>query len=222
MILHVPAGQGSLNAGMRTYLPDLDRADHGIAGPRILLLADAPEQWSVVEDLPLPTPTPGNVARRFILETLPAGAYHVHQHLTGLTSTVEGVRRNRPTYAWGGIPVVIPATGTKSMPDFSDFAPGSLRVRLTDAQGRPVEHATVRLLDRLWESARQYPTTLEQPSDEIPPPPAVRVQGGQATLPDVRSGQLELFVELDSGPVYRFSVTASRRETLTLVIPTSH
>ncbi len=221
VILNVPGGQGSLNAGLRTYLPDLDRSIHGIAGPRILLLAQSPEQWSVIEDLPLPQPTPGNVARRFLLGTLPAGAYHVHQHLTGLTSTTEGVRRNQPTYAWGGIPVTIPATGTQSLPDFSDFATGSLLVRLTDAQGRPVEHATLRLRDRLWEITRQYPNPTD-PSDEIPPPPAVRVQGGQATLPDVRSGQLELIVELDSGRVYHFTVTASLRETLTLVLPAAH
>ena len=52
-----------------------------------------------------------------------------------------------PTAAWGGIPVKLLAGQTTILRDFADFPLGELVVSITDRARRPVEHATLRVLD---------------------------------------------------------------------------
>jgi hypothetical protein len=93
---------------------------------------------------------------------------------------------------------------------------------VTDAAGHPVEHATLRIRDRMSESWRQVeenPAQLEQAAHPIPYPAAARIVGGKATLPHIREGWLDLSVESDNGATFSFTVPVSPKRELTLTLP---
>lgn len=93
---------------------------------------------------------------------------------------------------------------------------------MTDAKGLPVEHATLRIRDRMSESWRQVeenPVQLEQAAHPIPYPAAARIVGGRATLPRVREGWLDLSVESDTGAIFSFTVPVSPKRELSLTLP---
>jgi hypothetical protein len=83
-------------------------------------------------------------------------------------------------------------------------------------------HATLRIRDRMSESWRQVeenPAQLEQAAHAIPYPAAARIVGGRATLPHVREGWLDLFVESDDGPIFSFTVPINSKRDLSLTLP---
>ncbi len=226
MTLVLPKNTGTLKGSMRTYSGGLELAIHGFAGPRMQLLADDPTGWSVTEYIPQRNAKMGTESHRFSVTGIPAGSYHLYQHLIGESKTMtfgrETVAYTRPTNAWGGIPVKLAANAATEIRDFIEYPLNDLHVRVTDAGGRPVERATLRIRDRMSESWRQVeenPGQLEEASHPIPYPAATRIVGGKATLPNIREGWLDLLVESDTGVTFSFTVPVSPQRELTLTLP---
>lgn len=225
----VPKETGTLKGSMRTYGGGLERSEHGFAGPRMQLIADHPNQWSVTEYIPPRDARQGEQKHHFTLAGIPAGDYHLYQHLIGESKNwIYGKLSEAytsPIDAWGGIPVKLTAGATTQLRDFIEYPREDVHILVTDAKGNPVDHATVRIRDRMSESWRQIaenPFQLEQAAHPIPYPAAARLIGGQATLPRVREGWLDLFVELDSGAAFEFTATVSAKRRVTLTLPFTH
>lgn len=226
LTLDVPKGDAVLKGSMRTYDGGLGFAEHGWAGPRMQLIADDPQGWSVTEFLPARDGRDGTSKDTFTTKELPSGAYHLYQHLIGKqeTYTYDGKEHQyiAPVSAWGGIPVKLEPGGTTQLQDFVEYPFQALNVHVVDRIGRAIENATVRIRDRMSESWRQVeenPAQLEQAAHPIPYPPAARLAGGNATLPSVGTGWLDISVELDDGAVYGFTVPVSPPKELTLTVP---
>ena len=219
------------NKGRETYRKEsygggLERSDHGFAGPRLQLVADDPAAWSVTEYLPRRDFQDGEQRHHFTITGIPAGTYHLYQHLIGEAKTYTYGRvtttYTAPIAAWGGVPVKLWVNSVTELKDFSEYPFDDLHVRVTDAKGRPVEHATLRIRDRMSESWRQVeenPAQLEQAAHPIPYPAAARIVGGRAILPRIREGWLELFVEYDTGAIFSFTVPVSPKGELSLTLP---
>src|SRR5262249_13333178 len=127
-----------------------------------------------------------------------------------------------PIAAWGGVPVPMEANTTTALKDFSEYPVNDVQVRVTDANGNCVEHATLRIRDRMSESWRQVeenPAQLEQAAHPIPYPAAARIAGGKAILPRIREGWLDLSVESDNGMTFSFTVPVSPKRELRLTLP---
>ncbi len=92
MTLVLPTKTRTLKGSMRTYGGGLERSDHGFAGPRLQLIADNPAGWSVTEYLPQRDSRDGEEKHHFTLAGIPAGNYHLYQHLIG----------EPKTYTYGG------------------------------------------------------------------------------------------------------------------------
>ena len=226
MTLVLPTETGTLKGSMRTYGGGLERSDHGFAGPRLQLIADDPGTWSVTEYLPQRDSREGEEKHHFTLSGIPVGSYHLFQHLIGepKTYTYGGstTTYTAPIAAWGGIPVQIAVTSTTVLKDFSEYPVSDLQVRVTDADGRPIEHATLRIRDRMSESWRQVeenPAQLEEAAHPIPYPAAARIVGGRATLPRIREGWLDLTIESDKGATFSLTVAVSPKRELSLTLP---
>jgi hypothetical protein len=226
MTLVLPTEMGTLKGSMRTYGGGLERSDHGFAGPRLQLIADYPGGWSVTEYLPQRDARDGEERHHFTLAGIPAGNYRLFQHLIGEPKTYT-YGANTSTYtapiaAWGGIPVHIEVNSASVLKDFSEYPLSDLQVRVADADGHPVEHATLRIRDRMSESWRQVeenPAQLEQAAHPIPYPAAARIVGGTATLPRIREGWLDLSVESDNGATFSYTVPVSPKRELSLTLP---
>jgi hypothetical protein len=226
--ISIPQGSAILRGSMRTYGGGLERSDHGFAGPRMQLIADNPADWSVTEYLPERDARTGEERHRFTLTSLPAGNYHLYQHLIGESKTYsigdQTTQYTAPIAAWGGIPVKLEARRTTQLPDFIDYPLNDLHVRVADSTGSPIEHATLRIRDRMSESWRQVeenPAQLEQAAHPIPYPAAARIVGGIAVLPRIREGWLDLLVENDAGPTVSFTVPVSPGRELSLNLPSA-
>jgi len=227
----LPQVSATLKGAMRSYDGGLIRSDHGFAGPRMQLIADDPACWSVTEYLPERDAREGEARHRFTLSGLPAGNYHLYQHLVGKQQTYSYAGRTtentHPIAAWGGIPVKLEANRTTQLPDFIGYPLNDLQVCVNDPGGNPVEHATVRIRDRMsdsWRQVEENPAQLEQAAYPIPYPAAARIVAGMATLPRIREGWLELVVETDAGAIFSFTVpvSAGRELRLTLPLQTEH
>jgi hypothetical protein len=70
-----------------------------------------------------------------------------------------------------------------------------------------------------WRQVEENPAQVEQAAHPIPYPPAARLTGGDATLPSVREGWLDISVELDEGAIYGFTVPVSPPNELALTLP---
>ena len=226
LAISLPTGTATLKGSMRSYDGGLAPEDHGFAGPRMQLIADDPSAWSVTEYMPERDAQKDEARHRFTVRGLPAGSYHLYQHLVGTkqiyASEARTVEILRPLDAWGGIPVKLDANHTTQLPDFIEYPLKDLQVRVEDAEGRPVEHATLRIRDRMsdaWRQVQENPRQLEQAAYPIPYPAASRIVAGEATLPRIREGWLELAVEVDAGPVYRFTAPVRAGQELHLVLP---
>lgn len=221
--LDVPPATANLKGSMSSYQGNLGFSIHGWAGPRMQLISDDSIGWSATEYLPARDGTDGD----FTVKGIPAGHYHVYQHLIGeskafATPTGRQTQYVGPIAAWGGVPVTLEAGKTAHLRDFIEYPFQGLRLRITDQAGRPLDHGTVRIRDRMSESWRQVeenPARLEEPSDPIPYPAAARLVSGAATLPRVRAGWLDLLVELDSGAVYSFTTPVAPGQELRLTVP---
>jgi hypothetical protein len=191
------------------------------------LISDDPRGWSVTEYLPARDSRTGKEKDRFTIQGLPPGNYHLYHHLIGTPKSYSlGGKEypyTAPLDAWGGLPVKLEAGGAVQLKDFIDYSLADLAVRVSDASGRLIENATLRIRDRMSESWRQVeenPAQLEQAADPIPYPAAARIVRGVATLPRIREGMLELHVEIDNGPIYSFVSKVTPGQELTLTLPT--
>ncbi|MES1261323.1 MAG: carboxypeptidase-like regulatory domain-containing protein [Acidobacteriota bacterium] len=226
MTLALPKDVGMLKGSMRTYGGGIERSDHGFAGPRLQLIADDPANWSVTEYLPKRDSREGEQKHHFTLTGIPAGNYHLYQHLIGepKTYTYGGntTTYTAPIAAWGGVPVHMEKKSVTMLKDFSEYPLNDLHVRVADADGRPVEHATLRIRDRMsdsWRQVEENSARLEEAAHPIPYPAAARVVGGRATLPRIREGWLDLSLESDNGAMFDFTVTVSPKRELSLTLP---
>jgi hypothetical protein len=218
--LELPPTNGTIRGSMRTYEQEPGSA-HGFAGPRLQLISDDPAGWSATEYLP------GSEDGGIVIRGIPAGRYHLHQHLIGEPRTrphSPGIvhKYQIPVDAWGGIPVEILPGGTARLKDFIDYPFRDLTVEVRDAGGRPLKNATVRVRDRMseaWRIIEENPAQVRQAAHPIPYPPAVRLVNGTATIPRIRSGWLELSVELDNGGGYHFKVPIGEDGRLSLKLP---
>jgi hypothetical protein len=226
LTLDAPEVESTLMGSMRTYDGGLGLSEHGWAGPRMQLISDDPAGWSATEYLPARDARSGDAKDRFTVRGLPAGSYHLYQHLIGTPKKggLDGreYQYTEPIAAWGGIPVRLPPGGTAQLKDFIDYPFSDLRVRVTNSDGVPIEHATLRIRDRMaesWKQVEENPAQIEQAAHPLPYPAAARIMGGAATLPRVREGWLDMVVELDEGPTYVFTKPVSPGGELSLVIP---
>lgn len=226
MTLDSPKETGTLKASMRTYGGGLKSTQHGVAAPRLQLLADNPTGWSVTEYLPERDSRHGEARHRFALNGIPPGSYHLYHHLIGKPrshgSGTDTINDTAPVDAWGGIPARVNANSSTVLQDLSEHPLRDLAVRVVDAAGRPVEYATLRIRDRMsemWRREVEEPVVAGGADDPIPFPPAARIVGGRATLPAIREGWLDLSVELDNGPVISFLVPVSEQRELLLRLP---
>lgn len=217
--LDAPQAAATLQGSMRTYDGGIGFSHHGWAGPRLQLISDDPEGWSVTVYLPK-----RDGENTFTLRDLPSGDYHLYQHLIGKKVSYNGDKGQERSYtspldAWGGIPVKLSSSSVAKLADFIEYQYHDLPVVIQDEQGQPVRCGTLRIRDRMSDSWRQVaegPTTLSNAAHPIPYPPAVRIQEGRATLPSVRPGWLELLVELDDGRVLPATVGEDAPNPLTI------
>jgi hypothetical protein len=127
-----------------------------------------------------------------------------------------------PIAAGAGVPVHMEINSATALKDFSEYPLNDLQVRVADADGHPVEHATLRIRNRMsesWRQVEQNPAQLEQAAHPIPYPAAARIVAGRATLPRSREGRLDLSVESDNGTTFSFTVPVSPKRELSLTLP---
>jgi len=224
--LNAPATDSVLKGSIRTYDGGLGMSIHGWAGPRMQLISDEPTGWSVTEYLPARDSRTGEEKDRFTIQSLPAGNYHLYQHLIGTPTNYtyggKEIPYTEPIAAWGGIPLKLESGHTTLLNDFIEYAFADLQVRMRDRAGQPIENGTLRIRDRMsdsWRQVEENPAQLEQAAHPIPYPAAVRVIQGRATLPRVREGALELLLELDTGQIYSFMTSVGSSRELLLGVP---
>src|SRR3954470_23291086 len=126
---------------MRTYGGGLERSEHGFAGPRLQLIADNPADWSVTEYIPHRNADNGEQRHRFTVPGIPAGNYHLYQHLIGEPKTYTYGGRTTaytsPIAAWGGVPVKLAANSATELKDFNEYPLNDLPVLVTNSNGLP-------------------------------------------------------------------------------------
>jgi hypothetical protein len=222
--LDVPKGNATLRGSMRTYDGGVGFSHHGWAGPRMQLIADRPDGWSVTVFMPT-----RDGKDTFTLSGLPSGSYSVHQHLIGTQKTYRGEPGKEESYtvpldAWGGIPVVLSDGVAAVLNDFIEYPFRACAVKVTYADGSPVDGAVLRVRDRMsdsWRRVAEAPTTLANASHPIPYPPAARVVRGAASLPAIRAGRLQLLLEMDDGTVIPIDTDVDPAAGLTVRLPSS-
>lgn len=220
LVIDVPRDEATIEGAMSSYDTGTGNI-HGIAGPRIQLIADDPSAWSVTEYLPVKEKDGG-----FRIRGVPPGEYHVYHHLIAEPKTYvydgKAQTYTAPTAAWGGVAAKLIAGETARLRDFAGDTLGNLSVRITDGAGRPVEQATLRIRDRMsdsWRQMEESPAQIEQAGQPIPYPASVRIVAGRAALPNIRSGWLEFAVETDAGPSYAYTMPVTLGQELQVTIP---
>jgi hypothetical protein len=218
LIIDVPAEQATLEAPSN-FDPGNGNI-HGIAGPRMQLIADAPSAWSITEFLPRQ-----NSSGIFTINGIPPGDYHLYHHLFNAEVTYRFAGKDTtqkvPAPAWGGVAVHLVSGKTTRVAPLNSTL-GDLSVRVSDAAGRSFNNATLRIRDRMSDSWRQFeenPAQLEQPGHPIPYPTAVRIEDGKATLREIRSGWLEFTIETDAGPAYSYTTPVEPGQELRVTVP---
>ena len=219
LVIEVPREESTLEGAMSSYDTGTGNI-HGIAGPRMQLIADDPSAWSVTEYLPAKEKDGA-----FRIRATRPGQYHVYHHLIAEPKTYiyDGKTETytAPTAAWED-PAKLRAGETAHLHDFAGDPLGKLNVQITDASGRPVEQATLRIRDRMsdsWRQVEENPAQLEQAGQRIPYPASVRIVAGRAVLPNIRSGWLEFAVETDVGPSYAYTMPVTLGQELRVMLP---
>jgi hypothetical protein len=193
---------------------------HGIAGPRMQLIADDPGGWSITEFIPQQTR-----GGTFVIRGIPPGDYHLHHHLfngqVSYTFAGKSYTSTGTPAAWGGVAVHLVAGKTTRIASLNTKL-GMLNVKVSDAVGNPVNNATFRVRDRMsdsWRQIEENPAQVEQAGLPIPYPAAVRIIDGKLTLPQVRSGLLEFAVETDAGSTYSYALPVALGQELKVTVP---
>jgi hypothetical protein len=221
LVIDGPREDATLKGAMSTFIPGSGHV-HGIAGPRMQLIADSPSEWSATFYIPSTEAGGG-----FTITGVPPGEYHVYHHLIGRPKTYTYNGRSEtymePIAAWGGVPVKLVPGVTVQLRDFAEDSISQLIVRVTDQNGRPIERATIRIRDRMsdsWRQVEENPAQLEQAGYPIPYPASARVLNGSAVLPNIRSGWLEYAIETDTGPSYSYTSPVTLGQELRVIVPT--
>jgi hypothetical protein len=207
LVIDVPAERATLEAPSN-FDPGRGHV-HGIAGPRMQLIANDPSRWSITEFLPKQSKS-----GIFTISGIPPGDYRLYHHLFN-------GRADAASAAWGGVDVHLTAGKTTRIASLKTKL-GDLRVRLSDVSGSPINNATLRIRDRMsdsWRQIEENPAQLEQAGLPIPYPPAVRIVDGRATLSQIRSGWLEFLVERDTGSAYAYTMPVTLGQDLNVTVP---
>ena len=207
--LELPRLDAALDGSMR-YEGDLGFNHHGVAGPRMMLIAaDGPDAgWNVVNFLPERLAREGPDRGRFVLDYLPAGHYHLVHHLGNGT-------------AWAGRPVALRRGRTAAVRELGTAERGKWTVEVVDREGRPVTNRILRIRDRMheaWAAYTEIPTTGVYAADPIPIPPAVRLRGRPVVFESIRAGWLELVLNDPAGPARHYYRKAVPGRSYTLVV----
>ena len=170
-------------------------AQHGIAGPRLMLLptkSKAP-RWGLLFALPDPA--------KWTLRAIPSGQYSLHHHLyeTGMFSSEDGV--------WGGRLIDLEAGKPYEVGALGKAKAQTIELELVSRRGANLE-GQLSIRDRMYESwskVVERGTTLRNAMDAIPQPPSVVVKNGRAQLPRCVPGVFELELRLRDGRLVRFA-----------------
>lgn len=189
---------------------------HGTAGPRLRLAADLEDEpaWDVFQSS---ARRADQDAPEFEMGPLPAGRYHLHHHLSE-----KGGGGWRTIAGWGGLPVDLTVPESVDVGDLAAPALGDLLVTLEETGGRPLERATLSIVDPMWEKWNVFTkqrTTGVYADLPLPRPPEVRVENGEATLPHVRPGRLSFRLATDDGYEARFTRDVDPAAPLVVRLP---
>lgn len=207
--LELPPLDAALEGSMG-YEGDLDFNHHGVAGPRMMLIAadGSDAGWNIVNFLPERLAREGPDRARFVLDGLPAGDYHLVHHLG-----------ERP--AWAGVPVSLRGGRAAVVAELGSEEGGEWTVEVVDREGRPVVDRILRIRDRMheaWAAYTEIPTTGVYAADPIPIPPAARLRGEPISFESIRSGWVELVLDDPAGPARHYLRKAEPGTKLTLVV----
>ena len=207
--LELPPLDAALEGSMG-YEGDLDFNHHGVAGPRMMLIAadGSDAGWNIVNYLPERLAREGPDRARFVLDGLPAGDYHLVHHLG-----------ERP--AWAGVPVSLRRGRAAVVAELGSEEGGEWTVEVVDREGRPVVDRILRIRDRMheaWAAYTEIPTTGVYATDPIPIPPAARLRGEPVSFESIRSGWVELVLDDPAGSARHYLRKAEPGTKLTLVV----
>lgn len=207
----VPPLEGWLRGSSRTYANEQGGFFFGGFGSlRLLLLSAKDDPGATGWHVAVPLPRFQRKTGAFEIGPIPAGPYHVFQHLIS----------HGP--AWGSTWVEVRKSEPTTIPDFADRELGSLDVEVADASGRPAAGAVIRILDRLQVNASSFIRVVGGrflAEAAVPGGPAVRLEDGKAVFDPVRGGRTEFEVERDDGRTFRFTRDAVLGETLKITLP---
>ncbi|MEM6674254.1 MAG: carboxypeptidase-like regulatory domain-containing protein [Planctomycetota bacterium] len=207
--LELPALACVLEGAMPDFDADVRRlSHHGVAGPRLLLLAETPGDedldWSVMAHAP--SRIEGS-KHGFRLQRLPAGRYLLQDHLRETLSSFPG------SGVWGGWRIRLAPDAPTDVSDLERGTQRSAGLRVTRADGTPVTDAVVSVVDPLsdaWWAFARLPTTGSLAMYPLPGRFALRLDDdGRCRLPRVWRDAIVLECTIDDGP----------RVTATLAIP---
>ena len=225
--LEVPPIDAILVGSMNSYGGGKGHSpDHGWAAPRLILLSrknsGVAEGWDIIVSIP------ERFEDDFFELAVPAGKYHLFQHLIGepqqRTYRGKTVETYRAAYGYGGIPLRLRSGEILRLVDFVEAPLQSLEVEVVDHAGVPLSNGILSIRDRMaeaWRIVELGGSTLAYAPDRIPMPPERRLRNGRVTFPAVRQGFLELQLLSGGDRIHRFSVSVHPGQPLRLQLPAS-
>lgn len=178
----------------------------GVAGPRLCLEPRGATTFGMLVALPEP--------QDFTL-TVPTGEFAVHHHVyeTGFLFA-------QKSGTWGGATLSVTADATADAGELHRGPARDAVVRLRGpGAGRP---GLLTVRDRMhesWQCVLDENSTLVYASDPIPAPPAVRLVGGEATLPSMQAGDVQFVLQFDDGDSWFATRTLDPETPLELEVP---
>jgi len=138
---------------------------------------------------------------------LPAGKYYVWRPVFDPKSPRE----------WSGIPALLEAGRTLAWKDPPPYAGPPLKIRVTAADGRPVQDALLYISHPLWVG---WITGMPWSADIGPMPPIlVPVRNGKAELPGAGPGMLTLELLSPRARIYSLTADVGAGRTLDIRLP---
>ena len=191
---------------------------HGIAGPRMMLLAHDGRlgQWNVVPHLRDILgfdydKKQDEKENRFSIKNLPIGKYRIEHYLD-----------EHGGGSWGGLEVSLLAEEVNDVGDLSAIELGSLRINVVDGNAQKSKGMTLYIKNRMydaWASFTRLPTTGVFAGYPLSEPPIKPVHGRTVTVHGVQEGSLELMLEDSLGVKHYYLATVSPDREIQLVVP---